>query len=232
MDPKTLAPHLDFANHHPNAVESDIHFICYQVEKHNFNAAFMNPVWVPVARQEFGFKGKIGTIVSFPLGQDTLTVKIDAAKTFAYAGADELDIVANISQIKAAKWDRVLSEMQAIVAETKAAHPHVIIKIIPECGYLTEFEIKKTAELMVKAQVDFFKTCSGMGPRGAIIDDVKYVQEAVGDAIKIKCAGGIDTLEEAQDLLDAGAIRLGTSHALEIIGVRTTLSRPKSPLNE
>jgi deoxyribose-phosphate aldolase len=233
MDTPTLASHLDFANHHPNAVEKDIRYLCDKVTEHGFNAAFMNPSWVQFARAHFNYTGKIGTIISFPLGQETLDVKINSAKRYAAAGANELDTVANISLIKEAKWDQTLNEMEALVQEVKSLYPHTIIKIIPECGYLTEAEIKKVAELMVTAKVDFFKTCSGMGPRGAIPEDVRFVKDAVGSAIRIKCAGGIDTVEEAQILLDAGAVRLGTSHALEIIGIDQP-SSPKShsPLNE
>lgn len=222
-----LASYLDFANHHPNASAQDIKYICDHVIAHGFNAAFMNPVWIDYCRQILGYSGKIGTIVSFPLGQDTFDLKVAAGKQYAALGANELDVVLNISAIKAAKWDAVKIEMQSFVESVKAVHPQVIIKFIPECGYLTPDEIKKTAQLMVEAKVDFFKTCSGMGPRGAIVDDVRYVKEAVGDQIKIKCAGGIDTLEEAEALINAGAVRLGTSHALEIIGAET----PPTPNN-
>ncbi len=216
-----LASYLDFANHHPHATQADIKHVCDKVLEHGFNAAFMNPYWVPIVRQEVGFSGKIGTIVSFPLGQESLDVKINSAKQYASQGANELDAVANISLIKEAKWDQLRTELTALVSEVKAAHSGVIIKVIPECGYLSPDEIKKTAEVMVQAQVDFFKTCSGMGPRGAIVEDVRLVKEAVGDDIKIKCAGGIDTLQEAEDLITVGAVRLGTSKALEIIGAKT-----------
>jgi deoxyribose-phosphate aldolase len=226
MEPTKLAPCLDFANHHPNATKNDIQYVCDQVIKHGFNAAFMNPYWVKIVRVEFGYTGKIGTIVSFPLGQETLDIKVTSAKRYADHGANELDAVCNISLIKEAKWDEVLFEMKTIVTETKEFFPDIIIKFIPECGFLTPDEIKKVAELMVQAKVDFFKTCSGMGPRGAIADDVRFVKEAVGDAINIKCAGGIDTFEKAEELIKAGAVRLGTSKALEIIGIN--LSSPAS----
>ena len=226
MDNASLAAHLDFANHHPNATTADIKYVCDRVTQYGFNAAFMNPSWVLRARREWSYTGKIGTIVSFPLGQDSLEIKIASAKQYAAYGANELDAVLNISQIKEAKWDAVLYEMQTFVNSVKTTHPQVIIKFIPECGFLSPDEIKKTAELMVQAHVDFFKTCSGMGPRGAIVDDVRYVREAVGDAILIKCAGGIDTLPEAEALLAAGANRLGTSHAPEIIGVNQATPLP------
>jgi deoxyribose-phosphate aldolase len=228
-----LASYLDFANHHPDATENDIRYVCEKVTEHGFNAAFMNPSWVRIAREDIGYTGKIGTIVSFPLGQETLDIKIISAKRYADHGANELDAVCNISLIKQAQWDEVFFEMKTIVEETKEFFPDIIIKFIPECGFLTPDEIKKMAELMVETKVDFFKTCSGMGPRGAIADDVRLVKAAVGDAIKIKCAGGIDTLEKAEELIKAGAVRLGTSKALQIIGFETSSSPSTSTyLNE
>lgn len=218
MDTALIIPHLDFANHHPNATEADLKFICDKVTEFGFNAAFMNPVWIDRTRQTLGYTGKIGTIVAFSLGQDTLDVKITAAKRYAQLGANELDILLNVSSIKEAHWDAVLSEMQFILNEVKTLYPEIVIKFVPECGYLTPDEIKKVAQLMVEAQADFFKTCTGMGPRGATLDDVRYIKEAVGDSIKIKVAGGVDTRQEAEDYLNAGVTRMGTSKALEIIG--------------
>jgi deoxyribose-phosphate aldolase len=233
MDNVELASHLDYANHHPHATTADIKYICDQVTLNGFNAAFMYPVWVPYCRQTLQYPGKIGTIVSFPLGQDSLEVKIVSAKQYASWGANELDTVLNISQIKEAKWNAVLYEMQTFVSMVKAEYPQVIIKFIPECGFLTPDEIKYTAQLMVQAKVDFFKTCSGMGPRGANTEDVRLVKEAVGDAILIKCAGGIDNREQAETLLASGAVRLGTSHALDIIGAAQSNPIPTTPaLNE
>lgn len=215
--PHPFTPYLDFANHHPSASEADIKFICDQVTTHGFNSAFMNPSWVEVVRQQHHFTGRVGTIVAFSLGQDTLDIKVAAAKRYIQAGTNELDILLNVSQIKAAQWDLVLAEMQTLMHEIKSVSAEITVKFVPECGYLTPNEIKKTAELMIQAQVDFFKTCTGMGPRGATLDDVRLVKEAVGDQIKIKVAGGVDTPNEAKAFIDAGATRIGTSHALEII---------------
>lgn len=224
----SLAPHLDFANHRPDASESDIKLICTKVTEHSFNSAFMNPVWVEVVRGQHHFSGRVGTIVAFSLGQDTPDIKVAAAKRYQADGADELDILLNISAIKAAHWDQVLQEMQALVEAVKSQNTATTVKLIPECGYLNEGEIKKCAELMVQAQADFFKTCTGMGPRGANLEDVRLIKEAVGDQIKIKVAGGVDTLEEAQSYLNAGVARMGTSHALTIIGESTSVSNSQS----
>lgn len=232
MDIAAIIPHLDFANHHPNATTEDIKFICDQVTQHGFNAAFMNPSWVLRARQEWGYTGKIGTIVSFSLGQDTIKMKSECAVEYAKLGADELDIMCNVSYIKEANWKLLLDDMETTVEIIRSTKPDTIIKFVPECGYLTADEIKKTAELMVQVGADFFKTCTGMGPRGANLDDVRYIKEAVGDAIKIKVAGGVDTREEAESYLTAGVERMGTSKALEIIATNPPSNPSPSPINE
>lgn len=107
--------------------------------------------------------------------------------------------------------------MNESVAIAKSINSNIIVKFIAETGYLTPDEIKKLAELMVRAGADFFKTCSGMGPRGAVVEDVKLVRAAVGNAIKVKVAGGISNYSQAKIFLDAGADRIGTSKAVEII---------------
>jgi deoxyribose-phosphate aldolase len=177
----------------------------------------MNPYYISYAQEQLQGKGKIGTVVSFPLGQEMLSIKVLSAQAAALSGAHELDVSLNVGCIKEAQWDELLQEMAEIVACAQSINQHIIIKFIPETGYLTPSEIQKVAELMVQAGADFFKTCSGMGPRGATIEDVKLVRAAVGKAIKIKVAGGISTYQEARAFIDAGADRIGTSHAVEIV---------------
>lgn len=209
-----LASYLDLANHHPNATEADIKDICGKVEKYGFNSAFVNPYFIQFAKN---LGVKVGTVISFPLGQETFSVKTGCAENYASLGADELDVSLNVGFIKSGKWADCLVEMKAIVQSARSVNPKIIIKYIPETGYLTEDEIKKTAEIMVDSGADFFKTCSGMGPRGATIKDVTLVREAIGNKLKIKVAGGIENFEQAKSFIDAGADRLGTSHAVEIV---------------
>ena len=173
MNPKDLAPFLDLANHHANATFADIKDICDKVKKYGFNAAFVNPCYVSFARQKMGPGGKVGTVVSFPLGQDELEIKIAAAKSAALNGADELDVSLNVGLIKAGQWDESLEEMQRIVREVKTVNQKKIVKFILETGYLTNDEIKKAAVLVLKSGADFVKTNSGMGPRGGIFKTLK-----------------------------------------------------------
>ncbi|MBI3385007.1 deoxyribose-phosphate aldolase [Candidatus Gottesmanbacteria bacterium] len=208
---------LDLANHHPDSTEEQIKTLCEKVIKYGFNAAFVNPCYIEFAKKTMGKDKKVGTVISFPLGQETLEIKKLSAKTYAFLGADELDVSLNVGYLKMEKWDKSLEEMKVIINEAKSIRSSVIVKFIPETGYLTTEEIKKTAALMVTAGADFFKTCSGLGPRGALVEDVLTIREAVGKQIKIKVAGGITTFKEAELFIKAGADRIGTSHGVEII---------------
>lgn len=209
-----LAKYLDLANHQPNSTETDIKNICAKVRQSGFNAAFVNPHFIQFAKSQ---NVKVGTVISFPLGQETLPVKIGCAESYAGLGADELDISLNVGYIKEGSWDKSLAEMKAIAAAARNINNIIIIKFIPETGYLTEEEIKKTAEVMADSGADFFKTCSGMGPRGATVEDVRLVREAIGNKLRIKVAGGIETYDQAMTFINAGADRIGTSHAMEIV---------------
>lgn len=228
IDPKIL----DFANHHPDALLSDIESLCQSVTQHGFNAAFVNPHWVPIMREEIGFTSKVGTIVAFHLGQDSLDIKLQAAQEYAAQGANELDIHLNVSLIKQSFWDQSLHEMKSLVDTIKSSHPEVIVKLVPETGYLTDDEIRKTAKLIQESGADFYKTNSGMGPRGASLDDVKLIKETVGDDLKIKVAGGIREPQEAQRFIEAGVSRIGTSAAPHIIGTDSPPPQTHSHMNE
>lgn len=217
MDPKNLAPFLDLANHHANATFADIEDICGKVIKYGFNAVFVNPYFVPFAREKMGTAGKVGTVISFPLGQETVNLKIASARSSALAGADEFDVSLNVGQIKSASWDELLGEMQQIVTAVKNIDNQKIVKFILETGYLTDDEIKQASVLVMRSGADFVKTTSGMGPRGATVSDVELIKQATEGKIKIKAAGGVDTYDEAMALINAGAARIGTSKAVEII---------------
>ncbi|MBI4066270.1 deoxyribose-phosphate aldolase [Candidatus Gottesmanbacteria bacterium] len=206
-----LPSKLDLANHHADATAEDVKEVCANVLIYGFNGAFINPYYIALARKELGDRAKVGTALSFPLGQDTLEMKIFAAQQAIQLGADELDIVPNNTLL-------LSDEMRLIVDAARLLRSDIIIKFILETGYLTDEQIKRGAAAIVESGADFVKICSGMGPRGASVNDVRLVREAVGTApIRIKAAGGIDTLKEAQDFLAAGAQHIGTSHAVEII---------------
>lgn len=217
MDPKKLAKYLDLANHHQEATPEDIKKLCQEVQEYGFHSAFVNPCYLSLARELLGREGKVGTVISFPLGQDTKNTKISAAIDAVKKGADELDVCLNVGLFKAKEEEKVLEEMRAVVEAAKDVKGTVIVKFIIETGLLADEEIKKASQLVLESGADFVKTTSGMGPRGASLEDVRLIREAVGEKIKIKVAGGIDTLKEAEDFISVGADRIGTSKGVEII---------------
>ena len=208
--------HLDFANHHQNSTESDIRILCTKVLKYRFNSAFVNPSHVMLARKILGKKAKVGTIVSFPLGQDSKKSKIVSAIDSAKAGADELDVSMNVGLFKENK-KLCLEEMKKIVKTVKKTKEKIIIKFIIETGYLNSKEIAEASKMVVLSGADFVKTCSGYGPRGASINDVKTIRNAIGKFFPVKVAGGITNTKQTLAFLKAGANRIGTSHAIEIV---------------
>jgi len=217
MDPKTLAGYLDLANHHSDATPEAIGKLCEQVKKYGFNSAFVNPCYLSLARELLGTEGKVGTVIGFPLGQDTKNPKILAAIDAIKKGADELDVCMNVGLFKGGESEKVLEEMKAVVQAAKDMKKATIIKFIIETGLLTDEEIKKASQLVLESGADFVKTNSGFGPRGAELKDVELIREAIGDKIKVKVAGGIHTYEKAIEFIEKGADRIGTSKAVEII---------------
>jgi len=212
-----IAKYLDFANHHPDATPEQIKKLCQNVVKFGFHSAFVNPCYISLAKEYLEDKFPVGTVISFPLGQDTRDGKVLLAIETTRKGADELDVMMNVGLFKAGKYKEVLEEMRAVNLAAKEIRRNVIVKFIIETGFLTDEEIKKASELVLKSGADFVKTCSGWGPRGAKLEDVRLIREAVGDKIKIKVAGGIDNYQEAVDFINAGADRIGTSKAIEIV---------------
>jgi deoxyribose-phosphate aldolase len=215
-----IASYLDLANHDANTTVNDIEHICKKVLTYGFHSAFANPQYVALMKKLIGTKAHIGTVISFPLGQETLRTKITSLEEVIQLAADQLDIVLNIGAIKEHRWKKVFEEMKTLVDIAHNKNPEAVVQFIPETGYLTPDEIQKTAELMVKAGAPFFKTCSGYGPRGATLQDIKLIRQAVGNNIRIKAAGGIHTYQKAIKFILAGADRIGTSRAVDIVTKR------------
>lgn len=217
-----LAQYLDFANHHANATPSDIRTLCKGVVEYGFNSAFVNSCYITLAREFLGNAAKVGTAIAFPLGQDTLPIKKTAVNVAVMLGADELDIVPNIGMFLAGEDDAFFAEMKELVESAHMVGKPVVLKFIIETGYFDALphgsqRIQEASRLIQASGADFVKICSGMGKRGASVADVRLVRKAVGPDMLIKAAGGIDTLEEAQSIIEAGANRIGTSHAIEIV---------------
>lgn len=220
MDP--LAQSLDFANHRADSTPDDIKKLCKDVVTFGFHAAFVNPIYVTLAKSLLGNKAAVGTVISFPLGQDTMQIKMAVTNNAVSHRADELDIVPNIGAFFSGDADSFFSELTHIVESARMLSQSVIIKFILEPGHFDGLtngkeQFIRACELIRAAGADYIKIGSGMGPRSPKVDDVVLVKEAMGDTMKIKVAGGITSRAQAEKFLKAGAHHLGTSHAIEIV---------------
>ena len=156
-------------------------------------------------------KVKICTVIGFPNGYNTTAVKIAETEDAIANGADEIDMVINIGELKAGNYDYVHREISAI----KRVCVQKTLKVIVETCLLTKDEIVKTCEIVTSADADFIKTSTGFSTGGATIEDVKLMLENVGEGVKVKASGGISGLADAQEFIELGAHRLGTSRVVK-----------------
>ena len=186
----------------PTATESDIKKLCRETKQYKFWSVCVNPVWVKLAKQQ---GVRVCSVVGFPLGANTLAIKIAEAKQAIADGADELDVVI----IRPA-------EIKKTVAAILPVANNKIIKVIIETGYLTNQEKILAAKLVKESGADFVKTSTGFGPSGATVADVKLLKKVVGPDFGVKASGGIKTKDQALAMVAAGANRLGTSSGIDI----------------
>lgn len=156
----------------------------------------------------------VGAAIGFPLGQTTIASKVFETVDAIQNGADEIDYVINITELKDGNYDYIREEMRQIVAECRKAN--VISKVIFENCYLTQEEKEILCKIALEVKPDFIKTSTGFGTGGATLDDVKLMKSIVGDAVKVKAAGGVRDLETCMAMVEAGAERIGTSAAVKI----------------
>ncbi len=209
-----IASFIDHSLLKPDATLSDIKRLCQEARRYGFYSVCVNPCWILKAR-EFLMDSpqKVCTVIGFPLGASTLEVKLYEAMDARLKGAHELDIVMNIGFAKSGEWGALYRELRDIVIATEG----VVHKIIIETGLLTEEEIKRAVEAVLKSGAEFVKTSTGFSSRGASLDDIKIIKEIAGDSLKIKASGGIKTLRQVLEFLQAGASRIGTSSGVKII---------------
>ena len=188
--------------------------LCQEAIQYGFAGVCVPPFFVKKAATELKDTTiKVVTVVGFPMGYDSIPSKVEAAKRALDDGADEIDMVANIAAIKDENWSHVRNDIDSV---TTAAHiKGKVIKVILETGLLSGLEIKKVCEICTDVGVNFVKTSTGMNG-GATPEMVEYLKEHV-DGIKIKASGGIRDKDAARQLIEAGAVRLGTSSGVSIV---------------
>ncbi|MCX7794420.1 MAG: deoxyribose-phosphate aldolase [Thermodesulfovibrionales bacterium] len=209
-----LNSYIDHSLLKPEATIQDIERICKEAGHYNFYAVCINPCYVSLAKEFLKESNvKVCTVIGFPLGASTKEAKLYEAMDAVLSGADELDIVMNIGLAMSGEWNRLLRELRDIIIATEG----IIRKIIIETGLLSEDQIRKATEIVLKTGAEFIKTSTGFTSRGVILDDLRIIRQIAGDSLKIKASGGIRTLKQALELINAGAARLGTSAGVEIM---------------
>ena len=211
---ESVSTYIDHTNLSQTASKLDIENLCEEAVDNDFASVCVNPVFVPLASEILNSKNpKVCTVVGFPLGADSPEMKFAESRYLTHQGAEELDMVINISALKEGDTRFIQSEIEKVV---DAADGNCV-KVIIETCLLTDEEKKIVSELAVNAGADFIKTSTGFSFLGATEEDIKLIRKKVGSDMGIKASGGIKTLTDLKILVKAGANRIGTSNAISII---------------
>lgn len=196
------------------ATEDDIIKLCKEAKEHQFFSVCVNSGYVALAKENLqDSQVKVCSVVGFPLGAMSTDAKVFEAKNALEDGADEVDMVINIGELKSRNYQKVEKEIRAI----KEALGDKLLKVILETCYLTPQEIVTASEIAVKAGADYVKTSTGFGPDGAKMENIEHMKNAVNGKAKIKASGGIRNLDTALYFIEAGVQRIGTSSGVSIL---------------
>ncbi|OTP81304.1 deoxyribose-phosphate aldolase [Gilliamella apicola] len=211
-----LSQLIDHTNLKPDATTAMMEKLCQEAKNYHFKMVAINQVQSRLCAQLLKGTGvDIGAAIAFPLGQTTIASKCFETQNAIENGATEIDYVINISALKAGNLQYIEDEMAQIV---KICRQHnVVSKVIFENCYLTDEEKISLCKIAVKVKPDFIKTSTGFGTSGATVEDVKLMKNQVGDAVKVKAAGGIRSADTFKKMIAAGAQRIGTSSGIAII---------------
>jgi deoxyribose-phosphate aldolase len=214
--PSSIPSLIDHTLLRPDATEGDIARLCQEALDFGFVSVCVNPCWVPFAAQALrDGSSRVCTVVGFPLGANHSQIKLAEARQALDEGAAELDMVLNIGALRSGHHARVRDEIAALA---ELAHGEgAILKVILETCLLTREEKLAACEAAAEAQADFVKTSTGFSKAGATVGDIQLMREAVGHLIGVKASGGIRTLAALQEVVQAGANRIGTSSGISII---------------
>jgi deoxyribose-phosphate aldolase len=212
-----LAKLIDSTNVRATATKTDIEKLCTEAKQHNFRCAVVNPVYVKLAAKLLeGSNVKVCSTVGFPFGISLPEIKALEALKAVEEGAEELDMVMNLSAFKSGDYELVKLDIAA-VADVKRLSKNLIVKVIIETDYLSNEEKTIACKLVKEAGADFVKTSTGFFGKGATLEDVRLMRQTVGKEMGVKAAGGIRTYADAVAMIRAGANRIGTSTATAII---------------
>lgn len=222
---ESLAKLVDHSNLRANASSLDLQMLCNEAMVWNFASVAVNQVQARFCHdllQESNVR--VTAAVSFPLGQTSIFAKIQETRDAIDSGADEIDYVVNLTEIKNGNWDYIREEMECIASICRegrgggmlGAHEPIVSKVIFENCYLTDDEKVMLCEIASEVKPDFIKTSTGFGSGGATLDDVRLMRAHTDPAVRIKAAGGIRTVEDFLAFVNAGVDRIGCSASVDI----------------
>lgn len=204
--------HVDHTLLSQTATWEEIRKLCDEAIEYQTASVCIPPSYVQQAKEYVGSRMAVCTVIGFPNGYHTTAVKAAEAADAVKNGADEVDMVIDLGWVKDGRYDLAEEEIRAV----KKAADGRILKVIIETCFLTEEEKIKLCGTVTRAGADYIKTSTGFGGAGATFDDIRLFAEHVGSGVKIKAAGGISTLEDAERFLELGADRLGTSRIVKL----------------
>ena len=210
---KEILKHVDHTLLLQGATWEEIKQICDDAMKYEIASVCIAPSYVKQAAEYMGDKMAVCTVIGFPNGYMTTKAKEFETKDALENGASEIDMVINIGWLKDKKYDLIENEIKAL----KAVCKDKILKVIIETCFLTDEEKIKMCEIVTNAGADYIKTSTGFGGAGATFEDIKLFSEHIGPNVKMKAAGGISSIEDAEKFLELGADRLGTSRIIKIV---------------
>ena len=226
-DDKKLAGMIDHTMLKPDATADKIAQLCFEARKYHFASVCVNPTNVKLCADLLRNSDvKVCTVIGFPLGATSTEVKVFETKNALENGATEIDMVINIGALKAGDNELVARDIREVVAVTHAAN--ALVKVIIEAALLSDDEKVVACLLAKEAGADFVKTSTGFSSGGATVHDVALMRRAVGPDLGVKAAGGIHTHEEAEQMIAAGATRIGASAGIKIIQAGSTETKPTS----
>lgn len=213
MDQKKILSMVDHTLLAQTSTWEEIRQICDDAVKYGTASVCIPPCYVRQAKEYMGEQMKVCTVIGFPNGNHTTAVKVFETKDAVANGADEIDMVINVGMLKAKDYDYVQNEIR----EVREACQGRLLKVIIETCLLTDEEKIKMCELVTAAGADYIKTSTGFSTAGATFEDIALFAEHVGEQVKIKAAGGISSLADAERFIELGADRLGTSRIVKIV---------------
>jgi len=207
MDIRELAGHIDHTLLRQDCTEREIDELCAEALEFGAASVCIPPCYVAHAAELLRGKTAVCTVIGFPEGYSTSAVKAAETRDAVAGGADEIDMVINVGALKDGRLDLVTKDIAAV----RAACPGKILKVIIECCLLTDDEKRAACRCAAEGGADYVKTSTGFSTGGATVEDVRLMRASIPDSMKVKAAGGIRTVEQAEAFLAAGADRIGSS---------------------